>query len=262
MSWVERDSYWLSMAAQGSEEWLSLRQGILTASDFGAAVGRSKFSTPHEVALDRSGVKKKVFSDHTIAIMKHGSDTEDIARRKYMDIRGVIVDEVGLAVWKDNPYLGASLDGDVRDDSSSSQPPNLNPNGKPQETPNLNQERAERKGGMLEIKCPLRMYRPLKLKAEGRSLDYPADPHNYNRRYPHIWPTHYAQMQGCMAICNKEWCDYFVYAVEDNLCYLERIPFDPDYWNELYDQLQHFITTELIPLNEQFQSEKSSLITI
>ena len=234
MSWIERPTYWLSTAPQGSEEWLSLRQGILTASDFGAAVGRSKFSTPHEVALDRSGVKKKVFSDHTIAIMKHGSDTEDIARTKYMSIRGVVVDEVGLAIWKENPSLGASLDGDVRPS-----------------------DHEEESGGMLEIKCPYRMYRPLKLRAAGIPLDYPADPHNYNRRYPHIWPTHYAQMQGCMAICNKQWCDYFVYAVEDNMCYLERIPFDPDYWAELYEQLSHFLVTELLPLVRSTSSSGS-----
>jgi putative phage-type endonuclease len=212
--WKEFDTYHLSLAEQGSEEWLKLRRGILTASDFGAACGYSKFSTPDVVARDRSGLEPKIFDERAIAVMAHGTKTEPIARQYYMDTYKVNVEEVGLAIWKENPYLGASLDGDVGE-------------------------------GMLEIKCPLRMYYPLSKRMQSGD----SSTNNYN----HIWPTHYAQMQGCMAICNKKWCDYLVYATETGNVYLERIPFNATYWQDLHAKLVDFINNKLIPCNEEYR---------
>lgn len=218
--WQDCGSYWLSTAEQGSEQWLALRQNMITASDFGAAVGYSTFSTPLEVALDRTGIKPKQFSTASKLAMQHGSNTENKARQYYSSLTHINVQEVGLAKWKINPYLGASLDGDIGH-------------------------------GMIEIKCPIKMYAPLLYKQNLLHTHNPiiADPKHYNPiTYDHIWPTHFAQMQGCMAICQKLYCDYVVYTEQQ--VYIERIPFCEDYWNALYNQLQEFITDMLLPAIE------------
>ena len=60
------------------------------------------------------------------------------------------------------------------------------------------------------------------------------------------------QMQGGMALLDKEWCDYIVYATEDGDVYQERISFNEEYWNNiLYPKLQLFLSKELFPLLEE-----------
>lgn len=73
--------------------------------------------------------------------------------------------------------------------------------------------------GSIEIKCPERMYNDSKIK-----------------------PSHYAQMQGGMAITGKDWCDYVVYSTNDGYASIERVKFDQVYWIEvLYPSLCSFI---------------------
>lgn len=215
--WQDCGCYWLSKAVQGSTEWLALRTNMLTASDFGAAVGYSNFATPLEVALDRSAIKSKEFSQASKIAMAHGTNTENKAREYYIKLTNKQVQEVGLAKWKQNLYLGASLDGDIGE-------------------------------GMIEIKCPIKMYTPL-LYRQGLIPSKNviiADPKHYNpTNYAHIWPTHFAQMQGCMAICGKKYCDYVVYT--DKQVYIECIPFVEEYWQNLHSKLEDFIDTMLIP---------------
>lgn len=73
--------------------------------------------------------------------------------------------------------------------------------------------------GCVEIKCPESMYMGDKIN-----------------------PSHYAQMQGGMAICNKKWCDYIVYSTKDGFADIKRVEFDKDFWdNDLYPKLCNFI---------------------
>lgn len=90
--------------------------------------------------------------------------------------------------------------------------------------------------GCCEIKGVKKMYKPL-IGRTKPDIDH-----------KNIWPTHYCQIQSCLRICNKRWCDYIVFCPPENRVYVERIDFNPDYWNNtLYPGIQHFIQELLIP---------------
>ncbi|MEK7070241.1 MAG: lambda exonuclease family protein [Patescibacteria group bacterium] len=98
--------------------------------------------------------------------------------------------------------------------------------------------------GCIEIKCPKRMYPKLTI-----------EPFNM----ANITPSHFDQMQGCMAILGRKWCDYVVYATESENVFIERVPFDEKYWNEtLYFAIKDFLdkTTGLEPFDIEIATPK------
>lgn len=218
--WEDKETYYLNKAEQGTDEWKNFRKFRITASNFGAAIGLSKFSTPTEIAEDTCNIKLKTFDEKSVSNMAHGTMMEPLAREWYCNKKGVNVVEVGLAVPKWNNYIGASLDGDIVGTD-----------------------------GMIEIKSPKKMYFPIKKHMEKPPFERKEIFKNNPYYHDHIWDTHYAQMQGAMMITNKKWCDYIVYASEDNLVFCERVLFNKNYWeNYLYPKLQNFIETEMKPL--------------
>lgn len=84
--------------------------------------------------------------------------------------------------------------------------------------------------GCIEIKCTKGpIYYQLKQRMKDKTIP--------------IYTNHYDQIQGCMQICNRKWCDYIVYSVEEDNCYVERIYRDDVYWNTiLYPHIQNFIS--------------------
>jgi len=197
----------------------------VTGSNYGAAAGRSRFSTPRELALEIAGVREKIFSEESKKNMAHGTKHEPNARKWYEEHFGVEVEEIGLAVPKWNFHLGASVDGIVKDQK-----------------------------GIIEIKCPKQMYRPLKEHIQLRETGWKPRTKYYRS---HIWPTHYDQMQGGMAVLNMDWCDYIVYSTSDKEVYYERVPFNAKYWTEcLYPSLEKFLNKELFPLLEDILEGK------
>lgn len=192
--WIEKSTYWIHSGEQGTDEWKRIRLGRITASDFGTVAGWSHFTKPDELLPYLTGELTKSDNEN----MSHGRTFEPIVRNWYSHTRNVPVTEGGLTVPKWDFHIGCSLDGEVENN------------------------------GMIEIKCPQKMYLPLK---------------NHKKHQPgfsHIWKTHYAQMQGCMAITNKSWCDYIVYCDSEQQIYTERIPFDQSYWNNLYHHLKSY----------------------
>lgn len=56
--------------------------------------------------------------------------------------------------------------------------------------------------------------------------------------------AYYAQIQGQMSVTGSQWCDFVVYTRRG--LYVQRIPFNADFWEKLRDDLtlyyfQHFI---------------------
>lgn len=208
--WIDCGTYWLNTSDQRGTRWHDIRAGRITASNFGSAIGHSIFTTPDELADQILGITDKQFTPEQLERMKKGTDGEPIARDWYARTRGVVVKEVGIAIPKWNLMIGGSLDGNI-----------------------------ENSDGCIEIKCVEQMYKPLL-----RRMNNPTPSTNYD----HIWKTHFDQMQGCMGITEKKWCDYIVYCAQHNLVYVERIPFVPKYWNEvLYPGLVNFLETKIIP---------------
>lgn len=227
-SWIDRGTYWLNSAPQGTPIWHGAREYRLTASNFAYAVGWCPDKcTPDVIADDITGIQKREFSEESKLVMRIGSETEPLARRWYEKSRGILVQEVGLAVPKWNTRIGASLDGEI-------------PGTK----------------GSIEIKCPLEMYKPLMAHMERVAQGWRPPPFYYD----HIWPSHVAQMQGGMAITGKEWCDYIVFCplrdgrlsrpLQDKV-FVGRLDFDQKYWDTLHEQINEFIETKLNPRIEK-----------
>jgi putative phage-type endonuclease len=216
-SWQDCDTYWLNTAAQCTKEWEDNRMNRLTASSFGTATGRSLFeTTPLQLGMQITGLKESHFTHKAQFLMTHGVQTEPVARTWYERIKDVKVEEVGLAVPKYEPRIGASADGVVSGTD-----------------------------GCIEIKCPKRMYAPL-TRHMSRIRSGWQPPMYYHE---HIWESHYAQMQGVMHVLGKTWCDYVVYATDSNNAFIDRIPYNADYWkNELWPDINFFLNTVLEPL--------------
>lgn len=217
--WIDRGNYWLNSEPQGSDECNLNIKLRLTASNFGAALNKSNFFTPIDLALDITNIvrgRNSTHIDRNKFSTQHGVVTEPKARNWYCRTRNVVVVEVGLAVPKWEPRICALLDGDIKDTD-----------------------------GIIEIKSPLEMYEPLRNHMSKIKTGWKPPPFYHE----HIWESHYAQMQGSMKIVGKHWCDYIVFATESNLSYVERVPFNQKYWDEtLWPCIQNFLNNIMEPI--------------
>lgn len=94
-------------AEQRSDEWLSLRRGILTASDAATALGLNPYEKPEKLVYKKCGFE----SFRGNAATLHGQKYESIARDMYMEKTGEVVHEIGLVVHPTIRWLGGSPDG-------------------------------------------------------------------------------------------------------------------------------------------------------
>jgi len=231
-NWIEYNDYWLNKYAQRTKEWYNVRIGRLTCSNIGTSIGENINCKPDELADYITEIKKKEFTTESQELMDYGTENEPIARKWYENYYNsrnnqAIVKEIGLVIPKFDYRLGSSLDGAVV--SSEDEDP-------------LNTE------GMIEIKCPKKLYNSLKLYNIKKSKGWIPE-NGYNA---HIIPTHWIQMQSCMAITNKKWCDYIVYCIPEEKIFLERIYFDHNNWvNNLYPRILNFLNNILEPRLKQ-----------
>lgn len=106
---------------QGSEEWLSVRRGVITGSRFkdardklkGGQPSRACLSYAMDIARERvGGVAPAKFQN---AAMRTGTEQEPIARFAYERRTGNLVQEVGFFTTEDGCF-GLSPDGLIDDD--------------------------------------------------------------------------------------------------------------------------------------------------
>ena len=117
----------LELPEQRSPEWYALRNNILTASSFAAALDKCHFTSRDELIYDK--IVPKPYE--TNPITEWGVKYEEIATLFYQSITGTVVKEFGLIPHPTFPIFGASPDG-ICDDSGP----------------------MECCARMLEIKCP------------------------------------------------------------------------------------------------------------
>jgi putative phage-type endonuclease len=98
-------------AEQRSEEWLELRDQMITASDVASAIGENHYETPDAF------VKKKVLKTKWAgnAATAHGTLLEPLVRDLYDQRTGRKSHEIGLVQHRVYPWLGASPDGVTED---------------------------------------------------------------------------------------------------------------------------------------------------
>ena len=98
-------------AEQRSQEWLDLRDQMITASDVASAIGENHYETPDAF------IKKKVLKTKWAgnAVTAHGTLLEPLVRDLYDARTGRKSHEIGLVQHRQYPWLGASPDGVTED---------------------------------------------------------------------------------------------------------------------------------------------------
>lgn len=208
---------------QRTPAWHANRKGKLTSTKIAAATGLDNgFDSVEDIALEIQGLKKKIFSKEQLDRMNRGTHLEPEARDYYRELTGNRVTNIDFAVPNWDPRIGGSPDGLVGDE------------------------------GILEVKCPVKMYEPLINHYEMVEVGIFEPPPFY---HDHVWKTHYCQYQTMAAILGRKWCDYLVYcpADEEHPVYLERFYFDYGFWDDTYQRIDRFLIDYLglpNPLND------------
>lgn len=215
--WRDCGGYYLYDADQGEPDWLLVRIGRPSGSSSSYLIGHGNpnFGTPDDAALEIAGVRKKTFTPQQLEAMGHGTKMEPYSRDWYAGTNKVQVEELGFVTPKWDLEIGVSIDGDVIGTD-----------------------------GIIEIKCPKRMYRPLEtyMAKQARGMVLNKDD------FSHIWKSHYDQMQLGMAVLGKKWCDYVVYCTPENNVFTQRVPFNEFYWNgEMYPKIRDAIEKKIKP---------------
>ncbi len=95
-------------AAQKSQEWLTLRGKMLTASDAATAIGKNKYETPDGLLLKKCGLGEKFTGNEAT---RHGERLEPVAIKMFEEKYNEIVHEIGLVPHPKYNWLGGSPDG-------------------------------------------------------------------------------------------------------------------------------------------------------
>jgi len=212
MEWREYDNFWEHTAEQGTEAWKNARIGRVNGSNSGAITGKSRFKSPEETGKIIAGVETEIFSEEALERMNHGTKMEPLVRNWYEKEYNCSVLERGLCVLKSDVTIGASVDGDI-----------------------LNTD------GIIEIKCPVKMYQPLLTYMENVEHGWKPE----KEYVGHIWETHYCQMQQGMFVLNKKYCDYIVYC--EPQVFTQRINFNPEFWKEHYSVIKKNYNKYVLP---------------
>ncbi len=197
------------ICVQGSDEWLSARTGVITASKYRDAIETIKGKKEDgyapvpssksrlyaaQVALERISKKPcdEMFNSWQ---MKRGQEMEQFARIEYEAATGNMATESGV-VLTDDRLFGYSTDGFVDDD------------------------------GIIEIKSLASAIGVLEMWRDGDMSEY----------------MH--QMQGGMWIAGRKWCDFVMYAPQlesiGKQLYRRRVMRDDNFIDEMVGQLMKF----------------------
>jgi len=215
--WQEYPTYYLSTAPQGSQTWLDSRIGRITMSSLSSCTYRSGYKTLEEDIVNTIiGLKKlNEPSAESVMYMEHGVSMEPIIRTWFSEeIIKRPIKEVGLAVWKEDPRFGGSLDGEIDCDEG------------------------------IEIKAPKKMYWKLIEYIESKKKGF----NFYHGYHEHVFNSHYDQMTGNGIITNKKYMYYIVVCSDNQQSFIQRFPVDKDLWNEiLYPKACEFYNNLIEP---------------
>jgi putative phage-type endonuclease len=155
------------------ELWLAVRASLeLTASEFSSVLGKSVFTKRETLLLRKLGRDPNPFTGN--AATAWGLRCEPIAVAEYVTVSGCTVEETGLHVHATDLGLGASPDGLVFDPTREAE--GLDPHG------------------LLEVKC---LFGRRNKKEIGT--------------FDHCPKRFYDQIQGQLEVCDREFCDLFVW---------------------------------------------------
>jgi len=245
--WILRGKYVELSASQRSEDWFKSRRRV-TASNVEAVLGLSSFKTQAEALDSIFGMGDKSVNPDQINRMNLGTQMEEPFRQFHKSLFSQVnIYEPSLCIgltWYDIPYKNGYLSNIYPSQLSDPLHPNWFIGGSPDGIltfPNGSQRN-------LELKYTQKGY-PALFSEHGQFRYSP-----YPDRFPHIWRSHFYQMQTCMAITQNSACDYGVGS--PGYYYTELVPFDRRLWvNYLYPSLVEIIETKLKPSMSNYQTE-------
>ena len=221
---------------QKSKNWKKSKNGRVTASIANIARGQSRFKTDVTLANELCLITKPIYTSEAMTRINHGVNTENEALLYLEKITGFKITEQSLTVPEDEEILGFSPDGMI----------NLS-NGNNLQISNRENLEGD---GMIEIKCPGEMYRPLKSFVSMKSLGIYTPEKTYHE---HIYDSHYDQIQLSLYISGRKWCIYFVYINEEEY-YKEIVHHNDEYIEKLLlPGLYDFIANLLLPRLKKFR---------
>lgn len=206
---------------QMSPDWFGVKKGKLSSSSFGAAAGVDKYQSKEQLTFKIKNERRtllglpEIESREEVVVNKQSEEdklrhttrgivTEPTARQWFEKKYDCDVTAIGFAVPKWNTDIGCSPDGAVYEN--------------------------EQLQHLIEIKCPERMPHLLvEFENHRRNNTLPELDEYY---HGHIYPSHYAQMQGCLAILDCEYNYYIVYCPNENKCIVNKIRRNRKYWEE------------------------------
>lgn len=215
--------------------WFQHRTGRITASKF-LAVKRASLHPP-PASLVKQMMERNTISRHVPAL-QWGIEMEDVAREAYIELAcekhtNFQYAAAGLHVNPSFPHLGATPDGVINCDCCGE--------------------------GVLGIKCPY------KHRDKHPHNVHVSDPQFYLKQGEdgsiHLHPNHeyFYQIQGQLAICEKEYCDFVCWTPYG--VHVERILANPLHFRDTKAALDEFFLQVLLPLlltgKEQVSTNKS-----
>jgi len=199
-----------------STKWQQSSVGRVTASRFGDVLLRQ--SLPSESFIN-SFLNNKEFTTIPMQIV-HGIQNEMKARNAYCSRTGFTVYKCGLVVNPSVPWLGASPDGLVKEDSAE-----------------------QYSFGLLEIKCPyIQCFSTVEDACSDPSFFAEIKNGSVTLKESH---KHFFQIQGQMALTKVPWCDFVIYT-HCNFT-IQRIKYNEDLWNDMQLKLTDFYFKYILP---------------
>ena len=194
--------------------WLDARQWRITSSNFGRVCNRA-FRRLYPPSLVKS-----LLGDYGIphtAALRWGCDHESNAIHQYIQQSGAQVEECGVYLSVEFPYLATSPDGII--------------------------PLANGKFGVVEVKCPYKhRNNSIEVACKDPAFCLFRNTENgqisLNRRH-----DYYFQVTGQIALTGAEFCDFVVWTDVD--IHIERIMFDVELWTDMKDKLSHFYFSTL-----------------
>ena len=233
LSRLQQVAAWYT-TAQGSPEWLKLRFGRITASNFGTITGTNTYSSPDDYL--RSLLCETCFDG---VAMRWGSINEHVASRLFQEFiadqvgaDSVLVEDRGIWIPADLPYVGGSPDGIVYQVECI-------------EEANDEFEVLRCSRCLLEIKTPWKVRDRKVGEPFYPRIEVPSD----SGRYGCISAYYYDQINGNCGLMGLKGT-YFVVLTRSGF-QVTYVPFEEVYWSEmLRPKLERFYSDRVQPSQE------------